>query len=58
MDKAQHNYYSIYTLIIRCNLDKMLTQSEVQYILVSGNIALILPILYKLMPSWVKGAIQ
>ena len=31
--------------IIRCNSGKILTKSEVQYIRVSGNIALMLPIL-------------
>ena len=31
--------------IIRCNPGKILTKSEVQYIRVSGNIALMLPIL-------------
>ena len=31
--------------IIRCNLGNLLTKSEVQYIRVSGNIALMLPIL-------------
>lgn len=32
--------------IIRCNPGKILTKSEVQYIRVSGNIALMLPILF------------
>ena len=42
--------------IIRCNLGNLLTKSEVQYIPVSGNIALMLPIPGNGMAGFVPGS--